>query len=341
MFELPTVDYPTEGLVGVPEGFRLRPYAGDADLPDVVRLENAEHIADRIPERSTLENMRVSFAHPGEKFDASRDVTIALVGDEMVGYSKRDWVDLWDMDGREYRLHGVVDPAWRRRGIGNLLLRDSERQMRELAATHDTPRARILGSWSADTQVADMALLAANGYEKVRYFFDMVRRSLDDIPEIPMPDGLESRPVTPDIYRRVWDADVEAFRDDWGGFDTSEESFQKFISYPDFDPSIWVIAFDGDEPAGGVINFIDPQENEALGIKRGWLGSVWTRRRWRRRGLARATIARSLEILRDRGMTTAALGVDADNPSGALGLYEQGGFEVDFRSTAWRKPFEL
>ena len=36
-------------------------------------------------------------------------------------------------------------------------------------------------------------------------------------------------------------------------------------------------------------------------------------------------------------MTTAGLGVDADNPSGALGLYEDMGFEVDFRSTAWRK----
>lgn len=341
MFELPTVDYPVDDLSGLPDGLRLRPYAGEADLPDLVRLENAEHEADRIPERSTLENMRVSFGHPSDTFNASRDVTVAVVGDEVVGYSKREWVDLMDSDAREYRLHGVVHPAWRRRGIGTVLLLDSERQTRELAGTHDTARARTFGSWGTDTQIGDAALLRANGYKQVRWFFDMVRKSMDDIPEYAMPDGLELRPITPDLYRRVWDADVEAFRDHWGGFDASDASFQRFISYPTFDPTLMVIAFDGDEPAGGVINMIDPEENEALGIQRGWLASVWTRRQWRRRGLAKATIARSLEILRDRGMTTAGLGVDADNPSGALGLYEDVGFEVDFRSTAWRKPFEL
>ena len=51
-------------------------------------------------------------------------------------------------------------------------------------------------------------------------------------------------------------------------------------------------------------------------------------------------IAESLRVLRDRGMTSAALGVDADNPSGALGLYEGLGFAVDLRATAWRRSFE-
>ena len=37
-------------------------------------------------------------------------------------------------------------------------------------------------------------------------------------------------------------------------------------------------------------------------------------------------------------MTSAALGVDADNQSGALGLYESAGFSVHDRFTAWRKP---
>ena len=114
----------------------------------------------------------------------------------------------------------------------------------------------------------------------------------------------------------------------------------RFLDAPDTDPSLWVIAWDGDEIAGGVNNSIHPEENEALGIQRGWLDSVFTRRAWRRRGLARALIARSLVLLRDRGKTSAALGVDADNPSGALGLYEEAGFAVDDRFTASRKPME-
>ena len=65
--------------------------------------------------------------------------------------------------------------------------------------------------------------------------------------------------------------------------------------------------------------------------------SVFTRRQWRRRGLGRALIARSLVRLRERGMTSASLGVDAENPSGALGLYEGIGFAASYRSAAWRK----
>ena len=87
------------------------------------------------------------------------------------------------------------------------------------------------------------------------------------------------------------------------------------------------------------INSIDADENATLGIRRGWLGSVFTRRAWRRRGLATALIAQSLVALRERGMTSAGLGVDAENQSGALGLYERMGFEVKDRFTAWRKAF--
>jgi mycothiol synthase len=39
-------------------------------------------------------------------------------------------------------------------------------------------------------------------------------------------------------------------------------------------------------------------------------------------------------------MTSALLGVDANNPTGALGVYERAGFTVDLRSTAYRKPLE-
>jgi mycothiol synthase len=90
-----------------------------------------------------------------------------------------------------------------------------------------------------------------------------------------------------------------------------------------------------------VLNAIYSEENAALGIRRGWLDSVFTRRAWRRRGLARALIVRSLHLLRARGMEIAALGVDADNPSGALGLYESVGFAVTERLTTWRRPLEV
>jgi ribosomal protein S18 acetylase RimI-like enzyme len=86
-----------------------------------------------------------------------------------------------------------------------------------------------------------------------------------------------------------------------------------------------------------VINEINETENAAFNRRRGWLRSVFVRRPWRRRGLGLAIVLRSLQVLRERGMTSAGLGVDADNPTGAVRVYERAGFEVELRSTAYRK----
>ena len=319
-------------------GLRLRPYAGETDLAAIARIENAEAGADRIPSHTSEERLQARYAHANEHFNPTRDVTIAEVDGRAVAVASREWVDTTD-GLREYRLDGAVDPAFRGRGIGTSLLGENERLMRELAATHDTALPRIFGSWSVDTQERDSRLLTAGGFATARWFFEMTRPNLDDIPDVPMPDGLAMRPITRDLALQVWRADVEAFRDHWGGFDGSDDRLEQWLARPTTDLSIWVVAFDGDEVAGGVLNTIDAEENTALGLNSGWLSSVFTRRQWRRRGLARALIARSLVVLRERGISAASLGVDADNPSGALGLYEGIGFEVDFRSTAWRKPF--
>jgi mycothiol synthase len=321
----------------LPTGFRLRPYAGEPDIPEIVRLANSEAEADRMPERTSLEDETARFAHGNDKFDPARDVTIAEVDGRPVAVAYRNWVETTD-GLREYRVNGAVDPAWRRRGIGSALLAENERRMRDLAAAGPSSLPAVLGSWTGESQPGAAALLSGAGYAPVRYFFDMTRPSLDEVADTPLPDGLEIRPITTANVRALWDADIEAFRDHWGGFDGSEAMFERWMASPSTDLTLWVAAFEGDQVAGGIINAINAAENEALGINRGWLASVFTRRQWRRRGLATALIARSLLLLRERGATSAALGVDAENPSGALGLYERMGFEVDYRSTAWRKP---
>src|SRR5206468_2944794 len=83
------------------------------------------------------------------------------------------------------------------------------------------------------------------------------------------------------------------------------------------DTSRWQVAWDGSEVAGSVVNGIYPYENAQRGRDIGWLDHVSVRRPWRRRGLSGAPIARSLVVLPERGMSLAALGVDAESPSAA------------------------
>ena len=88
----------------------------------------------------------------------------------------------------------------------------------------------------------------------------------------------------------------------------------------------------------GLVIAVTEQRVDAEHALRGTIGPVAVRRPWRRRGLARALMCRSLRALRDRGATSAALDVDGENPSRALVLYESIGFAVTGSSTVYRKP---
>jgi ribosomal protein S18 acetylase RimI-like enzyme len=323
-------------------GLTLRPYAGEADIPVIVDIINRELEADGVPFREDVGHVGAWYSNASAGFDPVRDVTIAEIDGKPVAFADRSWVDttlepIW----REYRMTGSVLPEWRRKGIGTLLLQHNEAKQRELARTHETDHPRVFGSWTSTRQAGAIALLEANGYEIARHFFEMTRPLDEPIPDVPAPDGLEIRPVREDEYRKIWKADVEAFKDHWGGFEDSEEQYQRWLVRPDFDPSMWVVVYDGEKVAGASINAISKEENEQLGVKRGWLHSVFTMREYRRRGVARAAVAQSLKVLKERGMDTGILGVDATNPTGALRVYEGVGFSVAEQSTAWRKPFDL
>jgi ribosomal protein S18 acetylase RimI-like enzyme len=167
--------------------------------------------------------------------------------------------------------------------------------------------------------------------------------TLDDIPDCALPAGIEVRPVEREQSRRIWEAETEAFAGHWGaGADNgSEERWQEFLADPFTDLPLWQVARDGDQIVGMVRPFINDDENAHFGVRRGWCENISTRAPWRGRGVASALISRALRALRDRSMTQAALGVDAQNETGALHLYTRMGFREAARETEWRRPLFL
>jgi mycothiol synthase len=338
-----TMTGPTESAepVTAPAGVTLRPFAGDDDLRAFAGIYRSGNDADGIEEVVSFEALANWVAHPTPSFDPQRDIVVAEADGHPVAYGWAQWVDTTD-GLREYVSRGHVHGAWRRRGIGTSILRHNEARLRAVASTHDTDRPRFFGAGTNERRAGAVALLERNGYAPVRWFFEMLRPTMDDIVVPPLPEGLVLRPPRGEAeMRKLFDADVEAFADHWGGFDASEESYQQWLHDPDYDPELFVVAWAGDEVAGAVWNVILVHDNAAFGWKRGLLDSVHVRRPWRGRGLATALVGRSLALLHDRGMTSAVLGVDADNPLGALGLYRKAGFEVDQRSVSYRKPMEV
>jgi len=325
--------------IGAPPipGLRVRRYRGPQDHPEMHRVHQAANVANGVDEVFTLEQFALSYANH-VNCDHERDIVLVEVDGTLVAYSRVFWSELVD-GGRSYENFGFVHPDWRRRGIGTALHRHNEARLREIAASHADVAPKWLSSEGADLDVGNDALLAGDGYEIVRYFYEMVAEPLDRLVSAPMPDGIELRPVTRDQYRVIWEAEAEAFRDHWGEAEWTEEQWREFEAEPaNADPTLWRIGWDGDQVAGVVITTVPVEENERHGRNRVYVGGVSVRRPWRRRGLARALLASSLTAAREAGYTGAGLGVDSDSPTGATALYRSLGFEPVKTFTAWRKP---
>ncbi len=298
------------------EGLIFRPYRGEADLPAMLDVLNAGNREDKIEEVETLEGLSYEYSHL-TNCDPAADILVAEVNGRMVGYG-RVWWSKNDDGERLYWLFGSVHPDWRRRGIGRAMLHWQERRAREIAAAHPDDGPRYFQTWTMDTVAGKRSLLESEDYAPVRYGYMMVRSLEEPIPDLPLPDGLDVRPAQRDQFRAIFDALNEAFRDHWGHRESTEEDFQRWSNWPMMMPHLWQVAWDGEQVAGMVLNAIFEDDNKTYNRRRGWTDPICVRRPYRRRGLARALIMRSLNVLKEQGMTEAALGVDTQNPNGAL-----------------------
>lgn len=307
------------------------------DYPAVAELvgtTNARDGVDWIPTAVSLEH-----GWSAKPFmDPARDVALIEAGGRLIAMSAVD--ARHRVDRIVHRIEITVRHEDRRRGIGSALLAWAETHAREkIREGRGWPESigHVLGGF-VDIEVPGASEFAlAHGYRAIRFSHTMLRDLTEPIPDLPLPEGLEVRPVVEADHRRIWDADIEAFLDHFEPTQVTEEDFVAFFTDADHDTTLWQVAWDGDEVAGSVMTNIYREENEKLGVRRGWLDSVATRRPWRKRGLASALIVRSLVALRNRGMTQAALGVDAENLTGALAIYERLGFVRHRTAATYRK----
>ena len=332
---------PADVSIEVPEapaipGLVFRRWRGlAADLPGMAAANQLARDDAGVEEVITLKAMTSFYSHL-TNCDLDRDLMVVELDGRTIGYVRVEWRDLTN-GTRQFFSLCALEPLQRRRGIGQAMLSWSEGRLAEIAAGVPADRPGELFGFTYAVDLGGKALLEKNGWTAVARGYEMVRPTLDDVPPVPLPEGLVVRPVIETERRLIWEAAREAFRDERDEAEWTEEDWARF---PEELPnqSLWMIAFDGDAVAGGVLNSIDKAANAHHGRTRGALSSVWTGARWRRRGVAKALIARSLVLHREHGMTSAYLGVDGANPNQAMDLYAGMGFEVATSTIDWRKP---
>ncbi len=327
-----------KNLAFAPEipGLTFRGYSGSQEHERIAAVIQRCLDADGVSEVITADDIARRFTHM-QNFDPTEDVLLAEIHGDLIGYARMNWLRKSNGDVI-FRHHGCVLPEWRRKGIGSTLLMYTEDHLTGLALRAPRDGLHFFEVYLADTEIDKEALLKNAGYQPIRYFFEMVRPLDADIPEIDLPEGLELLPINPDQHRTVYDAADEAFQDHWGHVPGTDSEYQWWIESPDFQPERWKVAWDNGQVAGMVLNYINAEENERFNRKRCYTEDISVRRPWRRRGLARSLLTRSLQMFKDEGMEEAALGVDTDNLSGALGLYDDLGFQTNKLWMAYRKP---
>lgn len=324
-------------LTGLP-GFTARDYSGPADHAGIAELLNRWNDAIGLSERTGVEDVDNSYAHL-RNCDPAQDMVIVDGPDgALAGYVR---VERTDVSGEPtiYWVVPHIDPAHRE---GPLWLRLAaaaiERNLANASDREATNGQVLKGFCDRELEPEVCDHYESLGFTVETYGASMARSLEGDLPAHPLPNGLEIRPVTEDQLRQIWEADQEAFRDHWGWPEPTEADYQWYLENPHRDISLWRVAWDGDEVAGQVKSYINHEENALLHRRRGYTEFISTGRKWRKQGVASALIGASFGALRDAGMTEAALGVHAENPTGAFGLYESLGFEVESMWLAWHRP---
>lgn len=304
-----------------PAGLTTRGYGGPTDLPGMVAVHDVRVDAEGDEDYTSVEDMATSYEHL-QRCDPATDIVIVEdAGSEIVGYGRTTWDDV----SEGYRAYWVVVEAGATRpDLEEAIFNRVESRAGQIAADHDVPE-RMLQAWGLEGGPRSRRLVE-RGYQAFMYAATLVRPTLDDIPDRPLPPGVEVRPVEKSHRRAIWEAENEAFRDHRGYTEQTEVDWESWLEGPHRDESLWQIAWAGDRVVGQVRSFIDPAENQRFDRRRGWTEDISTARDWRGRGIAASLICSSLEMLRGRDMTEAALGVDTENPTGALRLYESLGF---------------
>lgn len=302
----------------------MRPFAGATDVQAIVDLFNAIEAVDQVGFGTSVAELQIDLDNP--MLDPAHNLVLWEDDRGTLVALGALWLHPADVEIEAFfwmRIH----PDARGMELECDVIDWGAKRLSEIASARGLPAHLRLGT--RDDNAYQIGTLERNGFQFDRCFFDMARSLDQPIDAMPLPEGFTIRPLDGENELAAWvEMFNQTFIDHWNHHDMTIERRQHWMKSLDYRPEIDLVAA---APDGTLVAFsycsIESANNQRMGVRDGWVADLGTRRGYRKRGLARALLIASLHRLKDAGMDTAKLGVDTQNPNGALHLYESVGFQ--------------
>ena len=314
-------------MIELPEGYRSRRPSLD-DVPAAQRvLDDLE--SDECGEPRRHDNrLEIDFREP--RLDLERDAWL-VTAPPGAALPVAALGVVWSPHGSgEMPADVYVHQEHCGRGLGAALLSAIERRAAERVAELPSGVSGTLVVWAQPEEECRVAL-EERGFTVVRHFFEMEIGLGGALAESRWPDGIAVRALRPGRDERALHAaDHEAFAEHYLFEPRSYDEWRhRHIDRPEFDPALWLIAWDGGEIAGYAAATVSEDG--------GFVDDLAVRRPWRGRGLGSALLHAEFRELAARGTAVARLFVDAQNETGAVAVYERAGMVVSRRFATYGK----
>lgn len=243
------------------------------------------------------------------------DILVAEADGRLVGYAdviphgESAWLDVRGTDPAVYRP--LIDA------------------IAERAGAHETAHVR---GWAPEQDSDLHEAYEQAGFRPFRHSFRMEIDLAGELNEPTWPDGFTVRSFRAGDERAAYEAHMDSFADTWGFTHDPYETWAHWNLGEYFQPVHWFFV----ETGGDVAAIALCRERESQpGL--GWVDILGVRPAYRRRGLAIALLHHVFRHFAGLGLSRVGLGVDAENPTGAVRLYERAGMHVARRDIRFER----
>ncbi|NJK68744.1 MAG: GNAT family N-acetyltransferase [Microcoleus sp. CSU_2_2] len=312
----------------------MRSYRGETDWCAIATLIDACEAVDRLGEEVSASELKLILDAP--KLDKARDVQLWEDGNyKLVGLALLDMPN--SPDEIDACLWFYVHPNVRGKGLEKDIIKWGEQRLREVGKGRNLPAK--LRTYSREDKTDEIRLLEKQGFAVDRYFWTMARSLCEPIPTPEFPANFALTHVSGEQDIQPWvEMFNQSFIDHWNHHDLTAETVRYWMSDPNYQPELDLIAISGDRKFAAFCDCqIKPQENARSGNKDGWIELLGTRRDYRKMGLGKAMLLAGLHRLKAAGANTAKLSVDTNSLTGATKLYKSVGFRPMETWIEWAK----